>query len=186
MKRKDFGATTCPVARSLERVGEWWNMMILRDAMYGMTRFDEFEKSLGIAPNMLTRRLNDLVEDGLLARRQYNDKPPRFEYVLTECGHDFRPVLLAMVEWGNKHFSPEGAAIVLVDQETGITAEPTLIDGVSGKPIGAQHVIQPGPAANQNVRNRLAFAAALRNNPAIHPPFPARIILDNTPDAEQA
>ena len=104
MMRKKFGDTPCPVARSLDRVGEWWTMLILRDAFFGMTRFDQFEKSLGIAPNMLTRRLNALVEDGLMERRRYNDHPPRDEYVLTAMGRDFHPVLTALKTWGDKHF----------------------------------------------------------------------------------
>src|SRR5579863_1673108 len=84
MQRKSFGNLQCPIARSLERVGEWWSILILRDAVYGLKRFDEFQKSLEIAPNMLTRRLNGLVKDGLLERQRYSDKPPRYEYVLTE------------------------------------------------------------------------------------------------------
>jgi len=104
MMRKKFGETPCPVARSLDRVGEWWTILILRDAFFGMTRFDQFEKSLGIAPNMLTRRLNALVEDGLMERRRYSDHPPRDEYILTPMGRDFRPVLTAFKTWGDKHF----------------------------------------------------------------------------------
>src|SRR3546814_2453986 len=84
MQRKSFRNMPCPIARSLERVGEWWTMLILRDALHGMTRFDEFQKSLGIAPNMLTRRLDTLVEAGLLERRLYSERPPRHEYVVTE------------------------------------------------------------------------------------------------------
>ena len=72
MQHKSFGNMACPIARSLERVGEWWSMLILRDAFQGLTRFDEFQKSLDIAPNMLTRRLKALVEAGLLERRRYS------------------------------------------------------------------------------------------------------------------
>ena len=72
MQHKSFGNLQCPIARSLERVGEWWSMLILRDAFQGLTRFDEFQKSLDIAPNMLTRRLKALVEAGLLERRRYS------------------------------------------------------------------------------------------------------------------
>src|SRR6266576_6572882 len=97
MQRKSFGRMTCPIARSLERVGEWWSILILRDALHGLTRFDEFHKSLGIAPNMLTRRLNALVESGLLERRRYNERPPRDEYVSTARGRDFRPILMALL-----------------------------------------------------------------------------------------
>ena len=76
----------CPIARGLERVGEWWSILILRDALHGMTRFDEFQKSLGIAPNMLARRLNALVHAGLLERRRYSERPPRDEYLPTARG----------------------------------------------------------------------------------------------------
>lgn len=139
MQRKSFGEMQCPIARSLERVGEWWSMLILRDAFAGLTRFDEFQKSLDIAPNMLTRRLGALVEEGLLERHLYCEKPPRYEYRLTECGRDFRPVLLALLAWGNKHFAPEGASVVLVDADTGAQADPVLVDRVTGLPIGEQH-----------------------------------------------
>src|SRR5512133_1099226 len=113
MQRKSFGSMACPIARSLERVGEWRSMLIMRDALHGMTRFDEFQKSLGIAPNMLARRLTALVEAGLLERRRYSEHPPRDEYLPTARGRDFRPVLLALLAWGNKHFAPEGASVHL-------------------------------------------------------------------------
>jgi DNA-binding HxlR family transcriptional regulator len=133
MQHKGFDKMPCPIARSLERVGEWWSILILRDAFKGVSRFDQFQKSLGIAPNMLTRRLNTLVDSGLLERRLYSEKPPRHEYVLTDRGRDFRPVLWALVAWGNKHFPPEGQTVVVVDAETGEEADPVLIDGRSGR-----------------------------------------------------
>ncbi len=135
MQRKSFGAMPCPIARSLERVGEWWSILILRDAFAGMSRFDEFQKSLGIAPNMLTRRLTALVEAGLLERRRYSERPPRDEYLLTQRGRDFRPVLLAMMAWGNRHFAPEGATVLIVDAETGAVADPVLVDRATGRPL---------------------------------------------------
>ena len=119
MQRKSFGKMQCPIARSLERVGEWWSMLILRDALHGLTRFDEFQKSLGIAPNMLTRRLNALVEAGLLERRRYSEHPPRDAYVPTARGRDFRPVVMSLLAWGNKHFAPEGPSVMLVNRKTG-------------------------------------------------------------------
>jgi len=103
MRRTSFGNMQCPIARSLERVGEWWSILILRDAFHGLRRFDEFQENLGIAPNMLARRLKALVEAGLLERRPYNDRPPRNEYLLTQAGRNFRPVLWALLAWGNKH-----------------------------------------------------------------------------------
>src|SRR6201999_3360005 len=100
MQRKSFGDMQCPIARSLERVGEWWSILILRDAFAGLTRFDQFQTSLDIAPNMLTRRLNSLVEAGLLERSRYSERPPRYEYLLTDRGRDFRPVVVALYAWG--------------------------------------------------------------------------------------
>src|SRR5271165_429433 len=156
MQRKSFGNMQCPIARSLERVGEWWSILILRDAFHGLTQFDQFQKSLGIAPNMLTRRLNALVEAGLLERRRYTERPPRDEYVLTERGRDFRPVLWALLAWGNKHFAPEGPSVMLVDADSGQPADPVLIDRASGKVMSPETVRSaPGPAADERTRARL-------------------------------
>ncbi len=135
MQRKNFGTMPCPIARSLERVGEWWSILILRDAFRGLRRFDQFQASLGIAPNMLTKRLSALVESGLLEKRAYSEHPPRHEYVLTERGRDFRPVLWALLAWGNKHFAPDGPSVVVVDSETGEVADPVLVDRKSGRPL---------------------------------------------------
>ena len=135
MQRKSFGTMSCPIARSLERVGEWWSILILRDAFRGLSRFDQFEASLGIAPNMLTKRLSALVESGLLEKRAYSEHPPRYEYVLTERGRDFRPVLWALLAWGNKHFAPEGPSVVVVDSKTGEVADPVLVDRNTGRPL---------------------------------------------------
>src|ERR1700761_5710256 len=131
MQHVDFSEMDCPIARAWGRVGEWWNILILRDALHGLTRFDQFQRSLEIAPNMLTRRLNGLVESGLLERRRYSERPPRDEYVLTEMGRDFRPVLWTLLAFGNKHFAPEGPSVVLVDRETGEMADPVLVDRAS-------------------------------------------------------
>jgi DNA-binding HxlR family transcriptional regulator len=161
MQRKSFGDLPCPIARSLERVGEWWSILILRDAFHGLTRFDQFQKSLKIAPNMLTRRLNALVEAGLLERRRYSERPPRDEYVLTERGRDFRPVLWALLAWGNRHFAPEGRSVVIADAATGAEAEPVLVDRASGRPlVEPAFRLTPGPAAGEGTRRRYATAGA--------------------------
>src|SRR5467141_3133706 len=148
MQRKSFDKMPCPIARSLEHVGEWWSMLIMRDALHGFTRFDQFQKSLGIAPNMLTRRLNALVEAGLLARRRYSERPPRDEYIPTARGRDFRPVLIALLAWGNKHFAPEGASVQLVDTKTGAAVDPIFVDPATGRPIREpEYAFTAGPAA---------------------------------------
>src|ERR1700740_269742 len=127
MRRKTFGNMQCPIARSLERVGEWWSILILRDAFHGLTRFDEFQESLGIAPNMLARRLKALVEAGLLERRAYSARPPRYEYVPTERGREFRAVLITLLAFGNRHFAPEGKSVTIVDAQTGVEADPVVV-----------------------------------------------------------
>jgi DNA-binding HxlR family transcriptional regulator len=160
MQRKSFGDMPCPIARSLERVGEWWSILILRDAFLGLTRFDQFQKSLEIAPNMLTRRLNTLVESGLLERRRYSERPPRDDYILTEMGRDFRPVLWSILAFGNRHFAPEGPAVQIVDSQTGAVADPILVDRATGKPLTeTTHRAAAGPAADALVRHRYAVRA---------------------------
>ena len=155
MRRKSFGNMQCPIARSLERVGEWWSILILRDASLGLRRFDEFQESLGIAPNILTRRLKALVEAGLLERRRYSERPPRDQYVLTEAGRDFRPVLWALLAWGNRHFAPEGTSVVVVDSKTGARADPVLVDRNSGRPLMPPDFRSAaGPAADARTRRR--------------------------------
>ena len=154
MRRTSFAGLECPIARGLERVGDWWNILILRDAFRGLTRFDQFRENLGIAPSMLTRRLNALVDGGLLERRRYCEQPPRDEYVLTARGRDFRPVLWSMLAWGNRHFAPEGPTVVLADIETGEIADPVLLDRASGKIMTSTtfHSV-PGPASKKPPRN---------------------------------
>ena len=159
MQRKSFGQMVCPIARSLERVGEWWSILILRDALHGLTRFDQFQRSLGIAPNILTRRLDALVEAGLLERRRYSERPPRYEYVLTARGRDFRPVVVALFAWGNKHFAPEGASVLLVNTKTGDAVDPILVDRATGRPIKEpEYAFAAGPAASERMRRKYASA----------------------------
>ena len=159
MQRKSFNRMACPIARSLEHVGEWWSILVLRDALHGLTRFDEFQKNLGIAPNTLARRLNALVEAGLLERRRYSEHPPRDEYLPTERARDFRPILIALLAWGNKHFAPEGPSVLLVNSRTGSAVDPILVDRTTGRPIEEpEYAFAPGPAASKGVQRRYASA----------------------------
>lgn len=157
MRRKSFQKMHCPIARSLERVGEWWSILILRDALHGFRRFEEFRESLGVAPNILTTRLAKLVEAGFLERRQYSEKPPRFEYLPTRRGRDFRPVLLSLMAFGNRHFAPEGAMVEVINTKTGKAADIGVFDRATGLPIAApDYAMVPGPAANERIRKRYA------------------------------
>lgn len=133
MKNEPLCHAPCPIARSLGRIGDSWSIMILRDAFAGFTRFDEFQKSSNVAPNILSRRLKELVDDGLLEKVCYSSTPPRYEYHLTPRGRDFRMVLLALAEWGNRHFAPEGRQMQLVEMATQRHVEPVMVDKATGK-----------------------------------------------------
>jgi DNA-binding HxlR family transcriptional regulator len=160
MQRKSFLKATCPVARGLERVGEWWSILIIRECFHGSTRFDQFQQALGIAPNMLARRLSGLVDAGMLEKRLYSERPPRHEYVLTERGRDFKGVLVALHAWGNRHFTPEGQSVMLVNARTGKPADPVLVDRNSKHPLEeTEFRLAPGPAAAERTHRRLAASA---------------------------
>ena len=162
MQRKSLTSDECPIARSLERVGEWWSILIMRDALHGLRRFDEFSRSLGIAPNMLTRRLTALVEAGMLERRAYSERPPRHEYVPTAKGEDFRMVLMALVAWGNRHYAEEGTSLELVERATGTPVQPMFARADGQQVPLDQCVLQAGPAASAGMRERLALLDAKR------------------------
>ena len=161
MQRTSFTDFKCPAARALESVGDWWSMLILRDAFQGLTRFDEFQKSLGVAPNILAKRLKHLTGEGLFERRLYNERPPRYEYVLTAKGRDFFPVLMALFAWGNRHLPPEEVAMRLGDADTGEDRDPLLIDRVTGQAFAPEEtILKPGPAADDAVYERIAHMRA--------------------------
>jgi len=156
MQRKTLIHAECPVARSLERVGEWWSILIMRDALHGLKRFDEFSRSLEIAPNMLTRRLNALVEAGLLEREPYSQRPLRYQYVPTAKGEDFRVVLMAFVEWGNRHYAPEGESVQIVERESGRPLQLMMADIADGRQVPLDRsTVQAGPVASEQMRQRL-------------------------------
>ena len=160
MQRKTLIHAECPIARSLERVGEWWSILIMRDALHGLRRFEEFSRSLDIAPNMLTRRLNSLVEAGLLERQPYSQRPLRYQYVPTAKGEDFRVVLMAFVAWGNRHYAPEGESVQIVERETGRPVLPVMAEIADGRLVPLdQCSVQAGPAASAGMRQRFGCMA---------------------------
>ena len=120
MLARDYPGQTCSVARSLELIGERWTLLILRDVFRGKRRFEDIRASLGIARNVLTARLEMLVEEGILERRLYQERPERHEYFLTEKGLDLWPVLVALVGWGDRHCAGDAdPPMVLVHKECG-------------------------------------------------------------------
>jgi DNA-binding HxlR family transcriptional regulator len=114
MERKSFAEMHCSVAQCLEVVGEWWSLLIVRDASLGIRRFDQFQERLGISRNILNQRLTWLVNHGVFEKTKYSERPPRYEYRLTPKGRDLWPVLNAMRQWGDKHAAPDGPPMVLI------------------------------------------------------------------------
>jgi DNA-binding HxlR family transcriptional regulator len=157
MKRKSYEEMTCPIARTLERVGEWWSILIIRDAAAGLTKFDEFEKSLGISPNILSRRLATLVDNGFLEKQMYSESPPRMEYRLTERGKGFESVLQMLSAFGNDQFADEGVSLQVVNRRTGKAAKLTVVDANTGRPATQpDYQFMPGPAANAAMKAKFA------------------------------
>lgn len=137
MDSKNTCNDPCPIARTLALVGDTWSILILRDAHAGLTRFDQFRKSLGIAPTMLTRRLATLTEEGLLEKRRYSEHPPREEYLLTAAGRDFLPVLFMIGAWG-RQYRGGGKLVQFFDAETGTEIKAVAVDEVTGAKIGTR------------------------------------------------
>ncbi|WP_216893893.1 winged helix-turn-helix transcriptional regulator [Nocardia alni] len=156
MRRTSFQSMGCPIAGALELVGDWWTLVIMRDVLDGFTRFDELHRNLGIAPTMLTRRLRELVEAGLLERSRYDTAPPRFEYLPTQQGKDLAVVIVALYAWGVKHSAAGSDQVVLTDQDTGDTIIPVWMDKSTGRRISAMNAaFLPGPHAEDFIQERL-------------------------------
>lgn len=127
MRAKSFADMQCSIARSLEQVGPWWSLLIVRDALMGARRFGQFQRSLGIAKNTLSLRLADLVKDGILAKVPARDGSAHDEYELTEKGRDLAPVLLAIAQWGDRWTPHEdGPSFAIHDRATGAPILPIL------------------------------------------------------------
>jgi DNA-binding HxlR family transcriptional regulator len=148
-RRTSFAGMNCSVAQTLEIVGEWWTVLILRDAFFGVNRFDQFQERLGIARNVLTDRLGRLVDHGILERTAYQAHPVRHEYRLTAKGRDLWPVLVAIRQWGDAWAAPHGPPVELVHSTCGrvATARPTC--SACGELIDPATIrSRPGPGAS--------------------------------------
>ena len=139
MDDKNICNNPCPISRSLAFAGDAWCILILRDAHAVLTRFDQFRKSIGIAPTILTGRLAMLTEEGLLEKRRYSDHPPREEYLLTAAGRDFLPVLFMIGEWG-RQYRGGGKLVRFLDAETGTEIKAVAVDEVTGAKIGTRPI----------------------------------------------
>lgn len=142
MKRKSLEGSTCSVARTLDIIGDWWSLLIVRDALNGLTRFGEFQKSLGIAKNMLTQRLKQLVEQGILTVRPATDGSAWNEYVLTEKGRALQTVLVAMSQWGGDYlFDSNEKCSVLVDDKNHQPLRKITLQAQDGRTITPDEVV---------------------------------------------
>lgn len=156
MKRTPFATWPCGIARTVDLVGDWWTPLVLREAYYGVRRFDDFQRVLEIGRNVLTQRLNRLVDDGMLDRVPYQAHPPRHEYRLTDKGRDFFPVLAAMMSWGNRWLSDEdGPPVVLRHEPCGHEAEAVVVCSACGEPMQLRDTVaRPGPGYPPRWRRR--------------------------------
>src|SRR4051812_9385187 len=148
MQRTSFETMNCSVAQCLEVIGEWWTMLIVRDAFLGVRRFDDFQARLGISRNILNVRLTGLVDAGVLERVPYQERPVRHEYRLTDKGRDLWPVLTAMREWGDIWAAPDGAPLEVVHDACGEVMHVAATCRACGERVNARSVhAQPGPGA---------------------------------------
>jgi DNA-binding HxlR family transcriptional regulator len=146
VERKSFADMDCSVAQCLEVVGEWWTMLILRDCFLGVTRFDDFQRRLGISRNILQQRLARLVDEGVLVRVAYQDHPPRYDYRLTDKGRDLWPVINAMRQWGDQYAAPSGPPLQLTHKACGTVTGAVEVCAACGEPVGARDFkAAPGP-----------------------------------------
>ena len=134
MRRTRFDRWPCPIARTTDLVGDWWTPLVMREAFLGRRRFEDFQRSLGVPRAVLTKRLDRLVEEGLLVKVAYEEHPPRFEYKLTEKGRAFWDVLAAMWRWGSDWmWGDKSAPLALFDRETENEVKPVVIDENTGR-----------------------------------------------------
>jgi len=149
----------CSVAQCLEIVGEWWTLLVLRDVFLGYSRFDEFESRLGIARNVLTQRLERLVDAGVLVRVPYQTRPARYDYLLTDKGRDLWHVVTAMRQWGDRWSAPNGAPLKMRHKACGRIVKAVPVCSHCGEPLDARSVTGlPGPGATKGDFDRTRVA----------------------------
>jgi DNA-binding HxlR family transcriptional regulator len=151
VKRTSFEGDQCPIARSLDVIGDWWSLLIIRDAALGRRRFGEFQKSLGLAKNILTVRLRALVDQGILKTAPASDGSAYQEYLLTPKGRGIFPILVALRQWSEEFDErPEEIATILVDREKGKPVRKLALYSQDGRLLtSADTALKPWPAAKR-------------------------------------
>jgi DNA-binding HxlR family transcriptional regulator len=141
-KRVSHKDSSCGVARPLDAIGDWWSLLIVRDAFDGLRRFGEFQKSLGLAKNILSARLRNLVAHGIMDMVAASDSSPYQEYVLTEKGRGLFPLLVALRQWGDDFFfEPDEAHVLLVEKKTGLPVRRLELRAQNGRILGAEDTV---------------------------------------------
>lgn len=141
MRRTRFDDWACPVARSVDLLGDWWTPLVVRSAFLGARRFEQFTEHLGIPRNVLTERLQRLTEEGIFDKVPYQERPVRHEYRLTDKGRALYPVILSLLSWGNEWLDwDQDPPVRLVDRETGEPIEPVLVDARTGAALDPRQV----------------------------------------------
>lgn len=157
--KTDLSLFNCSLARALSVVGDGWTLLLLRDAFLGLSRFGEFQASLGIARNILSERLGRLCEAGMLERRGSDTRP---RYVLTDKGRALFPALIALQQWGDAWSAPNGVPVVVADAR-GRVIRPVRVESQDGRTLDAADVqFSPGPGANPRTRRQFTLLAARR------------------------
>ena len=154
MLPRTYDDQVCSIARALEVLGDRWTILVIRDAFMGVRRFEDFQRSLGVARNVLSERLTRLVDEGVLERRRYQERPERFEYRLTQKGVDLWPVTMALLQWGDRHYVGEGGRPRIVrHRDCGGEVTAHLTCSRCGAELGASDVVgEPGPGARARRR----------------------------------
>jgi DNA-binding HxlR family transcriptional regulator len=146
---RTYDSQNCSIARALEVLGDRWTLLVIRDAFLGVRRFDDFQADLGVARNVLADRLQRLVEEGILARRRYQERPERFEYHLTDKGLDLWPVTMSLLHWGDRYYEADGGRPRVVrHRDCGGEVTRHLSCARCGAELGPRDVrAEPGPGA---------------------------------------
>ena len=156
MRRTSFANWPCSIARTMDLLGDWWTPLVLREAYYGIRRFDEFQQELGIARNTLSDRLRRLVDEGLLEKELYSTEPKRYEYLLTEKGRDFFGVIAAMSRWGDTWLAGEaGPPMVFHHESCGNDTHAEVVCAECREVLSSEDVtMQMGPGYPERLRER--------------------------------
>ena len=156
MRKANLAALPCSLARTLQVVGEWWTLLVLRDICFGWNRFEQIHDHLGVARNILTARLDTLVDHGLVERRRYQEHPERHEYLPTEKGSDLAPALLALVAGGDRWTAEDGPPVLFSHASCGQVTVATVVCSSCSEPLGREEVsIRPGPGAGRDTSRTL-------------------------------